>query len=352
MRALVLHGPHSIGVQQVPDPAPASGEVLLRITATGICGSDVHGYTGENGRRHPGQIMGHETVGRIAGGDAGALAARGLAVGDPVTVNPVIGCKRCGACSIGEEQSCPERRLIGVDPEISSAFADLMVAPAANVTRLPDRMPEDQGALIEPLTVGYHAARRGRCSAEDRVVVLGAGPIGQACVLAALRLGVGHVLVSEPNPNRATLIRQLGSAQITAVDPVRQRLADIAPDVLRGRPTLVLDAVGSAATLRDALDVADRLARVVLVGMNEPIVQLSAYGISTAERELIGAFCYNREDFTTTTAWAASMPDQLGLLIDRRVGWSGAASAFEELASGTSGASKILVTPDSWDGGR
>lgn len=130
-------------------------------------------------------------------------------------------------------------------------------------------------------------------------MVLGADPIGQACLLAALRLGAGHVLVSEPNPSRTALVPRLGSDQVTADDPVRQRLTDVELDVLGGKPTLVLDAVGSGATRRDAFDVADRPARIVLVGMNEPRVQLSAYAVSTSERVLIGAFCYNRNDIDT-----------------------------------------------------
>jgi threonine dehydrogenase-like Zn-dependent dehydrogenase len=346
MRALVLRGPHDIEVQEVADPVPGSGEMLLRITATGICGSDVHGYTGANGRRHPGQVMGHETVGQVAGGDPDALAAQGLTVGDRVTVNPVITCGTCPACASGAELACPQRKVIGVDAEIRSAFADLMAAPAANAERLPDRMPQEHGALVEPLSVGFHAARRGRCAEDDRVLVAGGGPIGQACLLAAHRLGASRVVVSEPNPGRAALVRRLGA---DVIDPAGQRLADAVPDALGGPPTLVLDAVGSTASLADGLAVAGLSARIVLAGMNEPAVQLSAYQISTAERELIGTFAYTRDDFASTVTWAATAADKLDQLIDRRVGWAGAAGAFAELASPGTTASKILVMPGGRD---
>jgi threonine dehydrogenase-like Zn-dependent dehydrogenase len=102
MRALVYHGPNDIGVEERPDPQPGAGEVLLRITATGICGSDLHGYTGENKRRHPGQVMGHETVGRIVAVGADA-AGDGREPGRVATVNPVIGCGECAQCAAGSE---------------------------------------------------------------------------------------------------------------------------------------------------------------------------------------------------------------------------------------------------------
>src|SRR3712207_5176070 len=142
MRALVYHGPHDLGVEDRPDPEPGPDEVLLRITATGICGSDLHGYTGENGRRHAGQIMGHETVGRVVRAGPAVPPEWELHPGRLATVNPVIGCGSCAACAAGTEQLCPGRRVIGVDPALRSAFAELMTAPARNVVALPNEVPE------------------------------------------------------------------------------------------------------------------------------------------------------------------------------------------------------------------
>jgi threonine dehydrogenase-like Zn-dependent dehydrogenase len=230
VRALVFNGPSDLVVADRPDPVPDTGEVLLRVVATGICGSDLHGYTGENGRRHPGQVMGHETVARVA--DTGRL----------VTVNPVMGCGDCPACTAGTEQLCARRRVIGVDPSVSSAFAELMVAPAANVVPLPDDLPEDYGALVEPLAVGHHAALRGQVGAGDRVLVVGGGPIGQAAALAARRAGATAIAVSEPSASRRALVSRLG---FEAVEP--GGLAGLEP------VAVVLDAVGSTASLRDGL---------------------------------------------------------------------------------------------------
>jgi threonine dehydrogenase-like Zn-dependent dehydrogenase len=338
MRALVFRGAWDIGVENRPDPRPGPDEVLIRVTATGICGSDIHGFTGENGRRHPGQIMGHETVGRILSGP------EGFAPGTLVTVNPVIACGACPACRAGAEQSCPHRRVVGVTKEIPSAFADLLVVPTRNVVPLPETMPEDYGALVEPLAVGYHAARRGGATADDAVLVIGGGPIGQACLLAARRLGVRRVVVSEPNPLRRELIAALGAP---AVDPTAGDLPGRIHETLGGPATLVLDAVGSSRSLADAAACSSFGARVVLVGMNAPRIELSAYTISTEERTLVGSFCYSARHFRETAEWVGGAPDELRHLIDAHVDLDAAADAFTALGKGESQASKVLVHFDS-----
>jgi threonine dehydrogenase-like Zn-dependent dehydrogenase len=345
MRALVFRGPAELGVEERPDPEPGPDEVLLRITATGICGSDLHGYTGENGRRHPGQIMGHETVGRIVEVGADVPADRGLTVGRVATVNPVIGCGACAECAAGNGQLCPRRRIIGVDPTLVSAFAELMVAPAGNVVALPDGVPEEHGALVEPLAVGYHAALRGQVGPDDRVLVIGGGPIGQACALAGRRLGAGRLVASEPNPSRRALIGRLGFRTVSPPggaaggDPIAGQVAD----VLGGPATVVLDAVGTGASLADALAAAALGARIVLVGMNAPQITLAAYGVSVGERSLIGSFCYASRDFLATAEWVASRPAGIEHLVEGRVPLSAAADAFARLASGALDASKVLV---------
>jgi threonine dehydrogenase-like Zn-dependent dehydrogenase len=338
MKALVYRGPWDIGAEETPTPAPAPGQVVLEVAATGICGSDIHGYTGRTGRRQPGQIMGHETAARIHTLPAGAAAA-GLHVGQLVAVNPVIGCGQCERCRADEAHACPGRKLIGVNPEIPSAFAEYLVAPAANLVPLPDSVTEIGGALIEPLAVGYHAAVRGGCGPSDRVLVIGGGPIGQACAIAARRMGA-HVMVSEPNPARRGLLERLGFSPVIDPGPDSATLIEAAD----GRVTLVLDAVGSTGSLRAATQVSATQSRIVLVGMQAPNLELDAYAISTAERQLIGSFTYSAGEFRQTAAWLADHPE-LEQLVDAQVGWSGAPEAFRSLAAGESTASKILFMP-------
>lgn len=345
MRALVLNGDYDISVQERPDPQPGPGEVLVEVIATGICGSDFHGYSGENGRRFPGQVMGHETVGRIAAVGEGVGAGFGgaaLASGDLVTVNPVLGCGRCEACTAGNQHWCADKQVFGVTPEISAAFADRFVIRAANVVRLPDEMPAELGALVEPLAVGYHAVRRGAGNPADRVLVLGGGPIGQACLLAARRLGVQQLAVTDPRDTRRAVCERLGA---TAIDPAAGDLTESVTAALGGRPTLVVDAVGLSATVADALAVSALGARIVLVGMGSPQLDLAAYAVSTQERTIVGSFTYTADEFAETAAWVGGRPAGLESLIDGRVGWDGAARSFDDLARGRTAASKILVFP-------
>ena len=345
MRALVLSDFWKLSVAEVPDPEPGPGDVLVEVLATGICGSDIHGYSGENGRRVRGQVMGHETVGRVLAVGSG-VPGDAVAVGDAVTVNPVLWCGRCRQCAAGREQACPDKRVIGVAPELHSAFAERMAVRAENVVRLPAGMPVEHGALVEPLAVGYHALVRGGCGAGETVLVLGGGPIGQACVLAALRMGAERVAVSEPSPRRRELNARLGAA---VVDPGTADVPAAVRAALDGEPTLVVDAVGSSGTLATAFACAPIGATVVLVGMGAPALDVAAYEISTRERSVVGSFCYSAAEFRDTAQWAATVPDALATLIEGRTDLDGAPASFEALARGTEQASKVLVYPHGLD---
>jgi threonine dehydrogenase-like Zn-dependent dehydrogenase len=339
MRALVLRGNYDIGVEDRPDPQPGSDDVVVDVIATGICGSDFHGYSGENGRRHPGQVMGHETVGRIS--ELGS-AVTGLTVGQLVTVNPVMGCQDCPACARGQQQWCSRKVVLGVAPEVSAAFADRVSVPAANIVALPEEMSPELGALVEPLAVGYHAVRRGDVTAEDRVLVIGGGPIGQACLLAARRLGVTNLALSDVSPSRRELCAGLGAE---VIDPTAGDLTSAVVAALGEPATLVVDAVGVSRTVSDALTASALGGRIVLVGMGSPQLDLAAYAVSTGERSLVGSFTYSPAEFADTAEWVGTVPDGIESLIDGRVGWEGAPQSFDDLARGRSAASKILVFP-------
>ncbi|MBO0731124.1 MAG: alcohol dehydrogenase catalytic domain-containing protein, partial [Acidimicrobiaceae bacterium] len=239
MQALVFQAPWRLTVEDVPDPDAADGDVLLEVLATGICGSDLHGYTGESGRRQPGQVMGHESVARVLTDRSGTYPPGCL-----VTVNPVIGCGVCDACRAGRTQRCGRRVIVGVAPDVVSAFAQRMTVPAGNVVALASEAPEEIGALVEPLAVGYHAARRGAVGPGTAVLVIGGGPIGQAAALAARRLGAAGILVSEPDEFRRGKLAALG---IAAVDPTRTP-ADQILGLLGGSADVVIDAVGTSET--------------------------------------------------------------------------------------------------------
>ncbi|QDP98602.1 zinc-binding dehydrogenase [Microlunatus elymi] len=343
MRALVLHDFGELRIEERRTPAPGPGEVLIRICATGICGSDVHGYTGENGRRVPGQVMGHEAVGRVAGLGP-RTEALGLSVGEPVTFNPVVLPAEQAAVFAGREQHCPDKTVIGVVPEIPAAFADYLVVPGSNVVALPQSMPIAYGALIEPLAVALHAVRRVLTPTVDRVLVVGGGPIGQSIVLALGVEGVDQVVVSEVDPARRMLLQRLGAS---VIDPTAGPIADAIASA--GGPfEVVIDAVGVTASVRDALAAATLGGRICLVGMGSPALELPGFKISTEERTIIGSFTYSAQDFRDAAEFAASSDPRLAHLISRHVEPEEADATFRALGAGDVTAGKVLV----WFDGR
>jgi threonine dehydrogenase-like Zn-dependent dehydrogenase len=333
--ALGFRGPWTLELETRPDPVLAADEVLISIVASGICGSDVHGYSGETDRRHVGQIMGHECVGLIS--EVGASVS-GLAVGTPVTFNPILSCGQCESCRAGETQQCELQRVIGVDPTLDGSFAELIAVPASNVVPISSEVPLLHGALVEPLAVGYHALMRGTPTVHDRVLVIGGGPIGQAVALACRRLGIRSVVVSEPEPVRRSLLEALGFA--TAAPAA---LAEAVEAVLGGPATLVVDAVGIRPSVADAFAYSVRGARVVLVGMGAVGLEIAPYGISTGERTLIGSYCYSQEHFRSTADWVSEGHPELDLLIEGTNTLAEGAEAFRGIADGSALTNKVLL---------
>lgn len=336
MRALRLEAIGRLEVVELPDPAPGPGEVRLRIVATGICGSDIHGYTGENGRRHPGQVMGHESAAVI---DALGDGVVGLEVGAPATFNPVVVPDAELEAYAGREQMAPGKHVIGVAREIVSSFAELLVMPARNVVPLPATMPIELGALIEPLAVAVHAVRRAAVEPGDRVLVTGGGPIGQSVVLALQMAGVTSIAVTELAASRRTLVERLGVAALDAAD------ADAAAvsDALGGAADIAIDAVGVEPTVRLALQSTRIGGTVCLVGMGAPRLALDAFLVSTEERTVVGSFTYSAADFAEAAAWIGGAPEGASELISRTVPLDDGDAAFAELAAHADIPGKVLV---------
>lgn len=337
MKALQLQDYRQLEIVDVEDPQPAPGEVLIDIVATGICGSDFHGFTGENGRRVPGQIMGHESVGRVAALGEGVT---GLRAGQPVTFNPVVIPESDVETFRGREQMSPAKKVIGVTPSIVASFAQRITVPARNLVTLPESMPIELGALIEPLAVAVHAVRRAQVTSENKVLVLGGGPIGQSVVLALQMIGVENIVVTEMMPSRKQLIAALGAH---VVDAAAEDAVDQITGHLGGPADVAIDAVGIEPTVSLALHATRLGAAICLVGMGAPNLSLEAFKISTEERSLVGSFTYSAQDFADAADWMGSAPAQAAQLISRQVPLSAAQEEFTHLAEGGDTPGKVLV---------
>lgn len=288
MKALVYKGPGVVAMEDQVEPRPGPGEVLVAVRAVGVCGSDVHGFTGGTGRRVPGAVMGHEVAGVVLAHGPGVEKPR---QGTRVAIFPILACHRCGACLHGQPQLCERRRVLGV--EAPGAYAEYVVVPAGNCRPLRRTTSFAQGALAEPLAVGLHAAALAGVGRGDVTAVIGAGGIG-LCVLLACRLrGAFRIYVTDVVPERLALAEALGGVPVSARDPV-----PVEHVIVRGAGPLgrVVDTVGISETLRQALALTGAGGRVVVVGMGAPRVELPLYELITRERVMLGAYAYTARE--------------------------------------------------------
>ncbi|HWQ28889.1 MAG TPA: alcohol dehydrogenase catalytic domain-containing protein, partial [Dehalococcoidia bacterium] len=212
MRAAAVDGPRSFSIREVERPAPGPGEALVRVRNCGICGSDLHFYRGDFPAM-PGLVMGHEIAGEVAAVGEGVANVR---KGDRVAVEPLIVCGKCAYCRSGSYQLCPERKLLGTFAP--GGFAEYVRIPAAMLYRLPDDVPFELGALVEPVAVAVHGLRLVKFEGGERVLALGGGTIGLVSAAAALALGAADVTVTARYPHQRAAAEALGARALDAND--------------------------------------------------------------------------------------------------------------------------------------
>ena len=284
MRVSVLRGVGDVALVERPEPEPGPGQVVVRVASVGVCGSDTHYY--EHGRigrfvvESP-LVLGHEAAGEVAAVGPGVTSP---AVGQRVSVEPGVPDLTCEQCLAGRYNLCPGMRFFATPP-IDGAFAEYVVVHAAFAHPVPDAVSDDAAALLEPLSVGIWGCRKGRVTAGSRVLVTGAGPIGLVSVQAALAFGATEVVVSDVNPARLALARDLGATEV--VDARTARLSD-----LPRPPEVLLECSGHPAATADAIRALDRAGRAVLVGMGGDELPLPLSVVQERELEVTGTFRY------------------------------------------------------------
>jgi len=277
MRAAVTRGGSSLAVERVARPEPGPGEVRVRVTACGICGSDLHLLRA--GFMAPGHTPGHEMAGRV---DALGSGVRGLREGQAVAVEPFRSCGSCALCAAGRDPLCREARLLGV--HAPGGLAEYVVAPARRLFPAPDDLAAPLAALAEPLAVSVHGLRRGALVAGERVVVLGAGSVGLLTLLAARALGAGETWITARHAHQAEVARQLGAARV---------LAEGEAPAPGDEADLVVETVGGGAdTLAEAAAWVRPAGRVVVLGVFLAPVVLQTLPLLMKEASLLWSYCY------------------------------------------------------------
>lgn len=272
MKALLLTGPSKLELVDFPTPKVADDEVLVRIRACGICGSDIHGWDGSTGRRQPPLIMGHEASGEIV--SAGPRVEKWRA-GDRVTFDSTIYCGKCRFCRNGQINLCDDRRVVGVSPteyKQHGAFAEFVSVPERILYRLPDTLPFDQAAMIEPVSIAVHAVQRIKVAPTDTAVVIGSGMIGLLVIQTLRWAGAKRIVAVDLAENRLALALQLGATH--AFNPSK---SDVAAEVAKLTDGLgadvSLEVVGMTPTVNLAIAVLKRGGSCVLVGNLSPKTQ-------------------------------------------------------------------------------
>ncbi|MGB2711953.1 MAG: alcohol dehydrogenase catalytic domain-containing protein [Conexibacter sp.] len=335
MEALVWEGPKQLALRSVPVPEPAGDEVLVRVAAVGICGSELEGYLGRMSNRTPPLVMGHEFAGTVVD------ARERDWVGKRVAVNPLISCGRCEECRAGRPNVCPARVIVGIGRP--GAFAELVAVPQGNLLELSDELADEGGALVEPLANVVHGFDLGtRRGAPERVLVVGAGSLGLLATQVAFLSGATTVVVTDLSDERLAQASLLGATATVgaAGDGIDERLRAHLP----AGADLVVDCVGAAATKQLAIRLVRSGGSVVLLGLHDDETPLSSHELIRREIGLTGSFTYTPRDIRRS----------LGLLTSGRVAYEGWTTslplsegpvAFEQLVSASRGHVKVLLRP-------
>lgn len=345
MKALLLTAPSQLAVVDFPEPQPADDEVLLRIRACGICGSDIHGWDGSSGRRHPPLIMGHEASGEIVA--AGPKVTQWRA-GDRVTFDSTIYCGVCRFCQTGQVNLCENRRVVGVSPteyKQHGAFAEKLALPARILYRLPDTLPFDQAAMVEPVSIAVHAVQRIKSAKKDTAVVVGSGMIGLLVVQALKWAGARQIIAVDLADNRLALARQLG-----ATHTLNSGNVDVAAEVLKLTDGLgadvALEVVGLTATVNLAIGVLKRGGSCVLVGNLSPKTQdFPLQAVVTKEITLTGT-CGSAGEYPLCLDLIAKGIINVKPMIEAVVPLAEGATWFDKLSAKDGGKyMKVILTP-------
>jgi 2-desacetyl-2-hydroxyethyl bacteriochlorophyllide A dehydrogenase len=337
MKALVYHGPRDARLEQVPEPIPKTGEVRLRIMATGICGSDVHGYLGLTGRRLPPMIMGHEFAGIVDALGDGVDAACGIKTGMRATVQPVVFCGSCIHCRRGETNLCLNRRIFGVMSE-NGSMAEYLCVPALLLVPLPQGMSMEQGAMAEAAAVAYGAVRRaGGISGKD-ILVVGAGPIGLLILQMAKAFGSERVFVSDPDDNRLKTALLLGASKV--VNPGRDDLSGEIP----GGVDVSFEAVGITPAVAQTVALTKNGGTAVWVGNSQRIVEVDMQAIVTRKLNVLGSYIYTHQEFIETVQMLDNGLINCDAVISHRYPLDSGAEVLADMAANPGRFLKVILT--------
>lgn len=343
MKALLLTAPRKLEMVEAPTPDIGPTDLLVRVKACGICGSDVHGYDGSSGRRIPPLIMGHEAAGVVEEVGEEVTTFR---VGDRVTFDSTVYCGHCFYCRAGRVNLCDNRRVLGVscdDYRQNGAFAEFLAIPERIAYPLPAGLPFEHAAMVEAVSVAVHAVGRTPLALGDAAVVVGAGMIGQLVVQTLRARGCGTLIAIDLDEGRLELARKYGADHtINASSP------DVAAQVVAltaGRGAAVaLEVVGAAKPLQTAVACVRKGGSITLIGNLSPTVEIPLQAIVTRELSLIGT-CASSGEYPACMELMARGAIDVSAMISAVAPLEEGPQWFDRLYQGQAGLLKVLLQP-------
>lgn len=342
MKALLLSEYKKLDFVDQPDPEFADDEVLIRVAACGVCGSDVHGWDGSTGRRVPPLIMGHEAAGVVE--KVGSNVSRAQP-GDRVTFDSTVYCGVCAYCRRGEVNLCNQRQVLGVscgDYRRHGAFAEYLVAPERILYPVPDTLPLEHAALVEPVSIAVHAVRRAALKSGESTVVVGTGMIGLLIVQALRAAGAKSIVAVDIAPERLELAEQMGAT--ATVDARSPDLLAALREHTGGGVDASFEAVGTTECVTAAIECVRKGGSVTLVGNVSPKVEVPLQSIVTRELTLYGS-CGSQGEYPKCIELMASGAIDVEPLITATAPLEEGPAWFERLYAREPGLMKVVLRP-------
>ena len=331
MKALVYTAPKQVEYLDFDDPSPGNGELLVKISNVGICGSDMHAYLGHDDRRPAPLILGHEASGVIEEGEK---------KGERVVINPLVTCGECPHCLDGRSNLCPKRQIISMPPR-QGAFAEYIAMPPTNLISIPEGLSTTKAALAEPLATAWHAVLTAsrhvhRPLAEAKGLVIGAGAVGLGSALSLKAFGCREVSIADTNKLRCETAKKAGIGFV--FEPTQEK------DINDGIMDVVIDAVGSKDSRKAAVKYAKPGSVIVHVGLLDGVDGFDARRITLQEIVFVGVYTYTMMDFRQTVS--AMAEGKLGALDwFEECSLEEGSKAFSNLFKGSTPAAKIVLKP-------
>jgi 2-desacetyl-2-hydroxyethyl bacteriochlorophyllide A dehydrogenase len=338
VRAVAIAEDRTLEPTELEERPLERDEARVQVAFCGICGSDLHMRASPV--IPPGAVMGHEFSGTVS--ELGG-AVEGFAVGDRVAVYPFASCEQCPNCRRGDYHVCQQAATAGLGLGANpGAYAESVVARESMLVALPDGLPLEHGALVEPLAVGLHGIDVGEAQRDDRCVVIGAGPIGVMTALALRARGVERVLVIEKNERRRERMRSLG-VEAVGLDGVHERVIEFFEGEL---PDVVFECAGNPAAPPLAIELIRSRGVIVLLGVLEEPVEISQLVLMIKEAQLRSSFAYRLEDFQEAIELLVGGSVPAAELITATAPLEEAQQMFERLEDPDTEQIKILLVPD------